>query len=157
SRLALEHDYSSLSASVMSLEPFAAPSLECPVHDVRARLLAEPDEKADVVQRDQPQAEHVLDHEQMPEVAARIRGARLAVALGVERLDRAFESGPPHVDPAGGQPSGPVAAVPGSGDAVEQVNATRDALQQIGGEADTHKITGHFRGKGGAEIFEDAV
>ena len=48
-------------------------------------------------------------------------------------------------------------AVPRRGDAVEQVHAARDPLEQIGGKADTHKITGRLAGQGGLEQLQHAV
>ena len=141
----------------MSLEPVAAPCLEGPINNSCACLFTETNEKSHVVERDEPQTEHVLDHEQVTQVAPRIRGTRLAVALGIERLDRPFESRAPHIDSARRQPSGAVTTIPRGSHAVEQVDAAGDALQQIRGESDTHKITGHFRGKDGTEILQHAV
>ena len=107
--------------------------------------------------RDQPQPEHVLHHEEVPEIAAGIGGAGLAVALRVERLGRPLERGAADVDPAGRQPRGAVPAVPRGGDAVEQVHAARDSLEQIRRKSDSHKITGDLARQAGLEQLEHAV
>src|SRR5690349_13666125 len=94
----------SVSLVVIAAKPCVTPPVERSVEDVRPRLLAEPDQEADVVNRDEPEPEHLADHEQVAKIAPRIRRAGLTVALGVERLGRALERGAPHVDPAGRQP-----------------------------------------------------
>src|SRR5688572_20572203 len=91
----------SVSSSIVTAEPVSAPALERAVQDVGPGLLAEPHQKSDVVDRNQAQPQHVLDDEQVPEIASGIRGARLAITGGIERLGRPFERGAPHVDPAG--------------------------------------------------------
>src|SRR3954468_13217852 len=85
-------------SSVMAAEPPAAPAIEGAVQDVSPGLFTQPDQESDVVNRDQPQSEHVFNHEQVPEVTSRIRSAGLAITGGVERLGRAFQPRPPHVD-----------------------------------------------------------
>src|SRR6476661_2175929 len=112
----------------MPLEPFPPPVIEGAVEDAGPGLLAEPHQKPHVVDRDQAQPEHVLDHEQMPEVTPRDRGTGLAVALRIERLGGPLERGAPYVDSAGGQPRRTVPPVPGGGDAVEEIYSARDPL-----------------------------
>src|SRR5512146_3521688 len=129
-------------SSLVAVEPSPAPALERPVEDAAARLLAQPDEEADVVNRDQPEREHILDHEEMAEVAARERRAGLAIARRVERLLRALERRALHVHPAGRQPGGAVAPVARGGHAVKQIHAPRDSVEQSRGKPDPHKITG---------------
>ena len=70
---------------MVAAEPLAAPVVERAGQDMAPGLLAQPDQEADVVQRDQPEPQHVLDHEQMAQVAARVGAAGLAVAFRIER------------------------------------------------------------------------
>ena len=48
-------------------------------------------------------------------------------------------------------------AVPRGGDAVEQVHAARDPLEQIGGKADSHKITGDLARQARLERLQHAM
>src|SRR3954470_1072909 len=100
-------------SSVVAVEPLAAPALEGAVQDVSPGLFTQPDQELDVMNRDQPQSQHVFDHEQVPEIASRIRRAGLTVTGGIERLSRAFQPRPPHINSAVRQPGGPVPAVAG--------------------------------------------
>src|SRR4051794_41723580 len=93
----------------------------------------------------------------MPEVAPRNRGAGLAVALRIERLGRSLELGAAHVNPTSRQPSGAVPAVPRRRDTVEEVHPARDPLEQIGGKADSPKITGGFSRQPPLEQLQDAM
>src|SRR6185295_66145 len=57
-----------------------------PLPDRRAHLLGEPDQVSDVVQRQQPQSQQLVRHEQVAQVTPRVRGTGLAVAGRVERV-----------------------------------------------------------------------
>src|SRR4051794_11171827 len=93
----------------------------------------------------------------MPEVAPRDGGAGLAVALRIERLAGSLELSTAYVDPARRQPRGAVPAVPRRRDTVEEVHPARDPLEQIGGKADSHKITGDFSRQPRLEQLQDAM
>src|SRR5689334_3552577 len=65
----------SVSLAVIAPEPRLAPAVERAVQNVSPRLLAEPDQEADVVDRDEPEPQHLFDHEEVAEIAPRVRGA----------------------------------------------------------------------------------
>src|SRR3954447_23846668 len=153
-------------SSVVAAEPLAAPALEGAVQDVSPGLLAQPDQEPDVMNRDQPQSQHVFDHEEVPEIASRIRGAGLTVTGGIERLGRAFQPRPPHINSAVRQPGGRAPArgggprgraVAGGSNAVEEIDSPRNSLQQIGRKANSHKITGDLYGQCRLQEFENVM
>src|ERR1700675_1332477 len=101
----------SVFSGVMAAEPLTAPAIEGAVQDMRPGLFTQAYQEPDVVDRDQAQPEHVFDHEQVPEITPRIRGAGLTIAGGIERLGRTLQPCASHIDPAIRQPGRSVPAV----------------------------------------------
>jgi hypothetical protein len=131
--------------------------VERTTQNVGSGLLAQPDQKPNVMDRDQPEPEDVFHHEEVSQIAPRVRRTGLTIAAGVERRRRFLERCPPHIEPAGGKPRGTVAAVPGCGHAVEHVDPSRDPLQQIGGKANAHKITGSIHRQRRRQQLDDTM
>src|SRR5881398_3392063 len=71
--------------SGVAASPFSGPPRESSGADRGAHLPGEPYQEPHVVQRQQPKSQQLFGHEQVPQVAARERGARLAIARRVER------------------------------------------------------------------------
>src|SRR5439155_25473960 len=65
--------------------PLPGPGGEGFPPDRGSHLTREPDQVTNVVQRQQPESQQLLGHEEMAEIAARERGAGLAIAGRVER------------------------------------------------------------------------
>jgi hypothetical protein len=50
-----------------------------------------------------------------------------------------------------------MAAVTRGRDAIEEIDSPRNPLQQVGGKADPHKITGDLPGQPGLQQFQDSM
>src|SRR5690349_16878598 len=120
-------------------------------------LLSQTYQEADVVDRDQPQAQDVFDYEQVPQISAGIRGTGLAVAGRVEGRSRVSERGASHIEPAARKPCRSMPAVPGGCHAVKEIDSSSDSFQQIRGKTDPHKITGNIGRQCGVQSLEDAM
>src|SRR5215210_8330706 len=144
-------------SSVVAAEPALTPRLEGAIENVATGLLTEANQKPNVVDGDESQGQHVLNHKEMAQVAARVGRACFAVTAWVERLDRSFQRRTLYINPSGRKPGGTVAAVARWRHTVEQVHTPCDPLHQIGWKSDSHKITRDLPRKLRTEVLQDAV
>src|SRR5262245_29171796 len=93
----------------------------------------------------------------MAQVATRKRGAGLTITLAIQRRPRALERRAFHVDSTGRKPGRSVTSVARCRDAVEQIHAASDTLEQVGRKTDAHKITGDRRRHGRVQALEHPV
>src|SRR5690348_6566393 len=83
--LVIESSIMGLRESGVPAPPLGGPAGEVSGANGGAHRAREPGQEPDVVQRQQSQTEKLFGPEQVPQVPARVRGAGLAIALGVER------------------------------------------------------------------------
>src|SRR5687768_5496451 len=93
-----------------------------------------------IVQREQADAEYLVAHEEMPNVRAAETTAGDTVAGFVERQGVVPVLGALDVDAAGAREDGSVSPHARRGDTVEHVDSASDALDQVIGKSDAHKI-----------------
>src|SRR5213079_122396 len=143
--------------SGVAASPFSGPPRESSGADRGAHLPGEPYQEPHVVQRQQPKSQQLFGHEQVPQVAARERGARLAIARRVERPRVVAVLGVADVHRAVGRERRTVAPVARGRDAVEQVEAALHCRDEVLGEPHAHKITRPGGGQPGLEALEHLV
>src|SRR5688500_12355929 len=95
-----------------------------------------------IMQRQETQPKHLVAGEEVADVGPREPRARRALAAVVERARVRSQLGAPDVElPIAGE-RGTLAAVARRGDAVEEIDAPRDALDEVLWEADAHEVAG---------------
>src|SRR6185295_2591734 len=110
--------------------------------DDGAHFRREPNQIADVVERQQAQSEQLARDEQMPQVSARIRRACLTVTARVQGAVVRPELRVANVERSVRRECRAVAPAARGRDAVEQVYAALDRRDEILWKSDAHKITG---------------
>src|SRR5688500_6930706 len=142
---------------MVAAEPLPAPAVEGAGQDRRARELPDPDQESHVVERHQPESEHLSRHEQVAEISPREPGAGGAIAGVIQRLVRGTVLYLTDVHSADRGARAAVASVAGRGCAIEKVLSPGDSLDQISRKPDTHKMTGPVGGERVREILEYPV
>src|SRR5687768_12042492 len=93
-----------------------------------------------IMQRQETQPKHLVAGKKVADVGPREASARRALARLVEWTGVRAQLGAPDVElPIGGE-GGALAPVPRRSDAVEEVHAARDALDEVFRESDSHEV-----------------
>src|SRR6267378_1316881 len=141
----------------MARQPIARPGIEITAPDGIPRLPDERHEEMYIVQGEEAEPQDLLRHEEMPDVRSAEAGARGAIALRVKGVRIGAELRALDVQsPVPGE-SGPVPPHARWRDAVEEVHAAANPLDQIFGEADSHQVARVSPGKRLVDYLEHLV
>src|SRR5215210_4241927 len=110
-----------------------------------------------IVQGEQADAEYFVAHEEMPNVRPGETGAGCTVAALIQRQGIVAVLGALDVEAAGAREDCSVSSHPRWCNAVEHVDASVDALDQILREPDTHEVAWLRAGKGVVQDVEHLV
>ena len=128
-----------------------------PIGNVDAHLLHQPNQRAQVVDGEQRTSEQFLGHDQVTDVGAREGFAGVAVAGVVNGTGVAGEVCVHHVEAAFGRERGMVTREAGGEDAIEDVHAAGDAVDQVFGSPDAHQVARLVFGQEGSHHVEHVV
>src|SRR5688572_17172726 len=94
-----------------------------------------------IVQGEKSQPEDLVGHEQVPDVGTGEPGARRAPAHLVNGPWIGSQLRSPHVEPTGAGEGGAVPSHPRRRNAVEEVDAARDTLDEVLREPHAHQVS----------------
>src|ERR1700694_985804 len=100
-----------------------------------------------IVQGEEAEPQYLVRHEEMPDVRSAEAGARGAIAIRVKGARIGAELRALDVQSPVPRESGAVSSHPRRRNAVEEVNAPANPLDQIFGEADSHQVARVSPGK----------
>src|ERR1700682_404320 len=141
----------------MARQPIARPRIEITAPDSVPRLPDERHEEMYIVQGEEAQPQDLFRHEEMPDVCSAEAGARGAIALGVERARIGAELRALDVQSPVPRESGAIPPHPSRCDAIEEVHASANPLDQIFREADSHQVARVSPGKSLVDYLEHLV
>lgn len=121
------------------------------VEDGLAKLAHQVEEEVHVVGGQQDVAQDFIGPDQVAEVGATEIMAGVAAAGGVQRGGVTGVLGIVQVEPAAQEHGCAVAGQPGGQDAVEDVYAAQDSVDQVFGRADAHQVAGFAGRQDGVE------
>src|ERR1700681_712294 len=131
----------------MARQPIARPRVDVTIPDRRPRLTGERQEEMYIVQGEEAEAEYLVRHEEMPDVRSAEPGAGGAIAFRIERARIGAELGALDVQPPIPREGGAIPPHARGCDAVEQIDAAPNPLDQVFRKADSHQVARMGLGK----------
>src|SRR3990172_545287 len=144
-------------AAIVVEEKVLCIPLESPIQNRRAHFAHEGEQQVDVVLSEQHRAEDFVRHDEVAHVGAGEVRAAIARAALFHRARIAGVGRVLHVHPARARQGRAVARQPGGQDAVEDVHAAPQAVDQILRRADAHEVARLVGGQNVVHRFERRV